>query len=331
MLLILFNRSLSFLSYITENGVGFSGFFYMLVLIIPWMLTFILPLAFLVATLLLYHQMSINNEITIFKNSGLTKFAIAKPTFWLAGIITIACFLISFYLTPYANRKLRVARLNFKENYANLAFRDNAFESIKNITLYIKEKGDNNTLHGILIEDKRNKDHYLTITAKSGKLMMEDGSILLNMQVGTIQRFNRDKKKLEMLNFDSYVLNLSDSQDEESKKTWALKEKYVHELFDPNETAAQKLNSTAEFYRRITYPLLTVLFSLIAVGAMLRGEFRRAGQNINLVIAIVVSALAFFCLNIGANLIEHSMLYVFAPYLTIVIFAGIGIYLLVSN
>ena len=96
--LIWFSRAISFMKYITENGISIGKFFYLFILILPWLLIFIVPISIFIAVIMVYGKMIKSNEITILKNSGLTKFQISKPIISLAILASIFCFIISFYL-----------------------------------------------------------------------------------------------------------------------------------------------------------------------------------------------------------------------------------------
>ncbi len=74
--LIWFSRAISFVSYITENGVEVQQIISLFVLILPWLLLFIVPVSLFVAILIIFNRLIVNNEITILKNSGLTKISI---------------------------------------------------------------------------------------------------------------------------------------------------------------------------------------------------------------------------------------------------------------
>jgi len=169
-ILIWFSRTISFVKYITENGVELQQFSLLFLLILPWLLLFIIPISFFAAVLIVYNRMLINNEITILKNSGLTKISISKSTIALSVILTLFCYSISFYLMPLANKKLRSIRNNFENNYSNISFSKGAFEGLKSLTIYIKDKDEKNNLSGILLHDERSAETAITITARSGNL-----------------------------------------------------------------------------------------------------------------------------------------------------------------
>ena len=205
--LIWFSRAISFVKYITENGIELSKFFYLFALILPWLLLFIVPVSFFAGVLLVYNRLINSNEITILKNSGLTKIQIYKPVASFSILISLICFLIAFFLMPFANRELRGIREDLKNNYANLAFNPKTFETLKNLTIYAKDRDKNNKLLGILLHDERSLDHSITITARNGVIRSNDDASLLYMEEGTLQKYNYRERKTDILYFDDYYFD----------------------------------------------------------------------------------------------------------------------------
>lgn len=321
-LLIWFSRAISFVKYITENGIALSQFFYLFVLILPWLFLFIIPISLFGAILVIYNKLIASNEITILKNSGLTKFAIGKPVISLAVFASLICFAISIYLMPYANKKFRTSRVNFSNNYANLSINPKTFETLKDLTIYIKDRDQDNNLTGILLFDDKPGEYSLTITAKSGHIVSEDNAALLYMDTGTIQKFNRKNNKSEILHFDSYVFNLSNGDSPQDKRRWKAKERYINELLHPTDGSSDKelAKYRSEFHQRLTYPLLPICFAIIALTCILQGNYSRKGNLKNIILATILATLFLVLTIMTYNLIESSAQYAFAPYMNVVLF-----------
>ncbi len=332
-LLIWFSRAIGFIKYVTENGVALSQFFYLLVLILPWLLIFITPIALFAAILLTFNRMISTNEITILKNSGLTKLQICKPIISLSFLVMIFCAILSFFLMPYANKELRTSRFNIRNNYANLSFAPQTFETLKDLTIYARSRDEENNLSGILLYDKRNPQYSVTITAKSGRIASEDKSALLYMEEGTVQKFNYQTQKTEILNFDDYVFNLTENQSSDSSFSWKASELYLSELFNPKEDLDEEQIASyrSEINQRFTYPLLPIAFTFIGLSLILRGQFNRHGNMPNTILAIC-AATAFLAITmISYRLIEVSPKFVFLPYVNFLFFLTLSLKILVKK
>jgi lipopolysaccharide export system permease protein len=307
--------------------VTITHFLSLFLLILPWLLLFIIPVSLLIAVMLVMQKLITNNEIIILRNTGLTKFQISKSVIFLSLIIAFFSFFVSMYLMPMANKELRISKNNLFENYNNLSINPKTFESLKNMTIYVRDRKGFNELFGILINDRRNPDYSLTLTAESGKIVSEDSAIILLMKNGTIQRFNEAKNKSEILNFDSYVFNLSEGGREKKMIYWKAKERFLPELLNPEYDINEEdvLKFKAEMHQRIIYPIINITFSLIALASMFYGNFSRSGVVKNIIFSIAASCCYLVINLVLFDLIESSVKFIPILYLNSLIFIIISI------
>ena len=234
---------------------------------------------------------------------------------------------------PAANKELRISRINFQDNYTNLAINPQTFETIRNLTIYAKNRNAENRLLGILLHDERAKEYSITITSETGNIVTENSFALLYMENGTVQKYNYSTKKSEILHFDNYVFNLSDNDGEKEKMRWKAKERYFSELINPNDDSdvGDLARYRAEINQRLTYPLLPIVFSIIALACILKGSFNRRGNVVNIVLAIIMATIFLILTILSYSLIEASPKFVPLLYANFATFITIGLYFLISN
>ncbi len=80
----------------------FGFFFQLLVMLIPYVVSYALPLGMLIGILAVFGRLSAQNEITAMKASGFSLSSISKPIFLLAILGTLLAALINFYYAPIA-------------------------------------------------------------------------------------------------------------------------------------------------------------------------------------------------------------------------------------
>jgi len=325
-LLIWFSKAIPLIRFITEKGVSVTDFFNLFVLILPWLLLIIIPVSLFIAVLVAYNQMLSHNEIIILKNAGLDKLTLAKPAILLASICCLLCCFISFFLMPYANKKLRTIKANFDHNYANLLISPGIFENLNSLTIYVKTRDSSNKLSGILIYDDRATEYSTTITSESGNLNQDGNSILLYLNNGTAQRFNYETRKSDIMRFDGYVVNLNDSNQADDSFRWKASERYIGELLKPDEKSSYKdlTEYYVELHQRITYPLLSMVLTLIACAFILSGKFRRYGNLAHNLKAVLVAAVF-----VGFSMLGYSTIRDL-PKLTPLIYINLLIFVIMS-
>lgn len=331
--LIWFSRSTSFLKYVIENSVEIKQFLILFVLILPWFLLIILPISLFLAILLNFNRLNSNNEITILKASGIGNNQISSSIFSLAIFITIICYFISFFLMPNFNKRLKNLRHDITNNYSNFTFNTKTFETLRNLTFYSMNRNEKNELSGILINDQRSPEYTITITAETGNIAPENNSILLYMNNGTIQKFNFDNQKTDILNFDKYIFNLNEQNHQFDKKILKVNELYFHELLnnDLELNAKEKVKINSEIIQRIIDPLAPIILTLIALNFSIQGELKRKQNYLKLVSAVTIGLLYYGLNIIFYNLIISSEAYMIIPFINLIFFAIFGIKLLNKN
>ena len=332
-ILIWFSRAIPFINFVTENGIKILDFFYLFVLILPWILIYLLPISFFIAILLSLNKLLQNNEITILKNCGLSNLKIAQPIIFFGLILTLFTYFLSFYLMPLANKQLRISRHNIQENYTNISFTPQTFENLHQITIYTKNRDEKNNLYGILINDQRQKDYASTLTAEFGNLIAKNDSVLLKLRNGTLQRYNLESQKSEILRFDEYIFNLNDKNRESFNYKWKPNERFINELIYPDENLSPKdlEKNNSEIHKRVNDSLISFIFAIIICSSILRIKISRRGNFFNLILILIWCLIYIISLIFSYRLSENSSSLVFLPYLINFTFLIFGLVPLIFN
>jgi lipopolysaccharide export LptBFGC system permease protein LptF len=90
----------SILRPVQEFGVGPGQVLRLMIYFLPVTLTFVLPMAALFATTLVYGRLANDNEIDACKASGISVMSLVYPGFMLSVIVATANLLLSFYVMP---------------------------------------------------------------------------------------------------------------------------------------------------------------------------------------------------------------------------------------
>jgi lipopolysaccharide export system permease protein len=331
--IIWFSKASSFVHYITENGIEISKFIQLFILILPWLMMIIIPVSNFIATSINLNRLIISNEITILKNSGLTKFQIAKPIILIAILSSIFCYLISFYIMPYSNRVLRESKQSINQNYANLAFKSQTFETFKDLTIYSKSQDQENNLYEIFLHDERSSEYNLTVTAKKGRIIVENNFAILEMEDGSIQKYNYNSKQTEILKFDTYLFNLNENSKINYNSKLKPNEYFFYELFFPSNelSEAEKIKLKIEIHERIIDPLLSIVLTLSSLAFTLNSQFQRKQNNLNIYKSIIIAILYLIINLLSYNLIKFSDYFQIIPYLNFTIFTSFLIYNILKN
>ena len=111
------------------------------------------------------------------------------------------------------------------------------------------------------------------------------------MVTGNRQEFELNRGKLSLLYFDRYTVDLKGVGESSTGRQREARERYVHELLNPDIKEVGERNVgrfIALGHERLVSPFFAPAFALIALAALLCGDFSRHGQGRRVVVAILL-------------------------------------------
>ena len=297
-------QSLRLIDLIVNRGLPFSMFLYMSMLMLPTFLALILPISLFTAVLFAYNRLTMDSELLVMRAAGISQTGLSKSAFLLAGIVTVIIYSLTLYLLPLSFREFKDRQVTIRNDFSTVLLQDGVFtELAMGITVFVRERGAEGELLGVLVHDGRNSEKPVTMMAENGALVRTDEGPQVIMVNGNRQEVSKDSGALSLLYFDRYVLDVH-SVDKALDKRWREpRERFLDELFFPdmtdgnNQFNAAKLR--AEGHRRLTLPIYALTFTVIALAALLSGDYARRGLGkrittaIILIVAIQGAALGF--------------------------------------
>ncbi len=297
-------QSLRLIDLIVNRGLPLSMFFYMSMLMLPTFLALILPVSLFTAVLFAYNRLTMDSELLVMRAAGISQTGLSKSAFLLAGIVTVIIYSLTLYLLPLSFREFKDRQVTIRNDFSTVLLQEGVFtELAMGITVFVRERGAEGELLGVLVHDGRNPEKPVTMMAENGALVRTDEGPQVIMVNGNRQEVSKDSGALSLLYFDRYVLDVH-SVDKTLDKRWREpRERFLDELFFPdmtdgnNQFNAAKLR--AEGHQRLTLPIYALTFTVIALAALLSGDYARRGLGkrittaILLIVAIQGAALGF--------------------------------------
>jgi len=156
---------------VQDYGVGPRQVIHLMVYFLPITLTFVLPIAALFATTLVYGRFAADNELDACKASGISLLTLLYPGLALAIMVAIANLLLSFHVMPAFVQR---AEKSFKDDAKQILFRNiqrRGFYDLDGKYLIYADNAnlENETLTGVVItnvKDSRIEDVVLAERAK---------------------------------------------------------------------------------------------------------------------------------------------------------------------
>ncbi len=291
------------------SGIGATvpDFLRIIVYIQPQLFTLTIPMAMLLATLLVYGRLNADNELVILRASGMDFIAISRPVFILGTGCFVLALSVSFYFGPKSSISLREAITRIIAVRTPLAIEEGSFNtSFKGIVITVKGKKSANSLEDIFIYDSRQKDAPRLLTAKEGKFFSREGAdVGLYLTDGHIH-ITKDRKVTEIF-FDKYNMTLSLEAGSPTPKKSELSPPELLEKAKEAETQKKKTVYYLEFFRRLSLPLVCLILALLGPPlAMIAGK---AGGVGGLALGLLTFTLYYVILIYGENLVLADRLH----------------------
>ena len=293
------SQSLRFVELVLNRGLPSSTLFELAGLVLPMFTSVFLPIVLFGTVTFAYSRMIMDSELVIWRSCGMSPLALARPALALAGLVMALCYALNLYYMPAAYRHFKDLQYAIRNNYTQVLIREGTFNEIGNgITVYVRERSPGGELRGIFINDRPANGEPVTMMAQRGVLVQSDDGPRVVMMNGNRQTVKKDRKDLSILYFDRYTLDLN-TKDEATGPRWREpRERYLNELFFPDSSGPFgadnrrfQLKLLAEGHQRLASPWLAPAFVLIALAALLTGEFNRRGQGRRIVVACTAMVL----------------------------------------
>ncbi len=287
------SQSLRFVDLVLNRGLPAYNMFYLAFLVLPMFTSVFLPIILFGVVIFSYSKMNQDSELVVWRSCGKGPLALAAPAVTAALVMIVFSYALNAYYMPTAYREFKDLQTSIRENYSDILLREGAFNEIgRNLTIYVRERTASGELLGILVHDRREGRIPVTMMAERGALVRTESGPRVVMVKGNRQTVKTDEDKLSILFFDRYTLDLGSVGTSSGERSRQPRERYMAELFTFDPTGKngyadddQRLKFHAEGHYRIAGPLLAVTFALLALAALLPGEFNRRGQAIRITLA----------------------------------------------
>lgn len=332
--IIFLTQSMRFLELVMNSGASTTAFWMLTVLALPRFFEIILPVALMAATVFVYNKMVVDSELVVMRAVGTTPWRMARPALMLALIIGVILYVMMAWIGPKSLADMHNLRQIVKAHYSSLLLRQGVFNEIDDdLTVFIREKGNEGELQGLMIHDAREADRPpVTIIARRGVFVKTDEGQEVIVYDGSRQQIDSDSGALNRLDFSRYTIDLPDGTGDVRKRWKEPDERTLWELFNPDPEnrfdVKHKRDFVVEINRRLISPILAINYTIVTLAIMLLGPIHRSGQGMRIASAIL-SVVGIQGLYLAAySAAQDSNLGLVAMYVLVFVPLSIGIFML---
>jgi lipopolysaccharide export system permease protein len=302
--LIWLTQSLRFVELVVNRGLTFRVFLQLTSLLIPSFVAVILPITTFVVVQFVYQRLAGDRELTVLRAAGLSPFALARPALALCAVSMATCFVLNLYIVPQTLTAFREFQFEIRNRIVAFLLQEGVFTPVSDdLTVYVRKRDQDGTLHGILVDDARQPNSHATILAERGRLVETGGVPRVLLMSGSRQELDRQTGRLDVLTFAENTIDLAQSGKGEETRLRDPTEMSLSELLNPAPGALAERDigkAVVEAHKRLATPLTAVSFPLIGLVAVLTGAFRRHGGLLRPLGAVLtITALLALGLAVG--------------------------------
>jgi len=207
-IVLFLGRSLRYTEYLFAGGSGLADFLKLLLYSLPYIFAFTVPMATLIAVLVTFSRLSLDNEITAMKAAGISFYQMIPPVAVLTLCASLVTFCLMAFIMPRGNIGVQLAIVEIVQSRVQLALKERVFNSqFDGLVFFINEiSADGSGMQEIFITDERSPKLTRTIMAEEGFVLNqpEEKQIIFRLLRGTIIRVDETMSAVQTINFRTY-------------------------------------------------------------------------------------------------------------------------------
>jgi len=293
---------------VVNKGVSSVYVGKLFILLIPYLLSYTIPMALLTATMLCFGRLSSDNEITAMRASGISLYRIGLPVIIVSFIISLGTVYLNDRILPFshfASYKL-VKEVGLKKPTAYLE----AGTFIKNFENYIIfiHSIDENRLKNIRIYQLQEDGPTRTIIAEGGEFITYPGKSILKLKLtnGTADEPNPSNPNIfYKLNFKTYFMTLdlrssfTKMKVEKKPKDMTIKE-LRDEIVKLQASGIETTPLLTEIHRKLAMAFSSFIFVLVGLPLAINTKQREKSVGFGVSLIVMVT---YYLIFIGGQAI----------------------------
>ena len=256
---ILIDRASTIAETVLGQGVSLSEFLSVLLKGLPAFFGIIIPISFVISTIILFIQMENNNELVALKSCGISIKQISVPIFILGALFSLFSFYSLMFLAPKSNVAMKKELQQLVKKKITMSISPRNFSSnFPGITFYVEKIFPEKGLIENFMVSVQKKRELLTIFGKKGVLRTVEDTVFLDIHNGSAQLINWEKpEEFKLLRFRDYTVELYRFSNRE--KFSAKKYKTLPQLLKEKD-----VESKTELLKRLCLSLSPLIVGVLA-------------------------------------------------------------------
>ncbi|MFH1801103.1 MAG: LptF/LptG family permease [Candidatus Omnitrophota bacterium] len=253
---------------IIGRGIPFTQTLYVMLLIIPSIVSYTAPMSLLTGVLIVFGSFSQHNEFRAMKACGVHPLKFMMPPLILGFTLSILLFIFNDQIGPPARYELRRATKRMIMQHPMALIEPGRFVKISPSILFLAKSVKESEMKNIVAHEGVDSENPVrTIVAESGKIVMDPGTGQLEIQLFDGSVSESQDKGIQSVQFKTYKFPTMNEKDirniGKKKKDMTLAEILVDVSEKPEKKERRALWTV--FHQRIAFAFGSLVFVFIGI------------------------------------------------------------------
>ena len=310
---IVFSREFGrFTELLIKKNADSTTILKVLLCLLPSILVFTVPIAFLVGTLIGFSRLSSESEIVALRAGGISLAQILNPILKIGVGISLLTVILTLFLFPLGNWNLKLLREDIGVRPVRSQIKPRVFnEDFPGILLYVHDvEVETDVWKGVLLSHTPEEGRHQIVLSRTGQVVLSpDGQkIQVFFNDGTNYDFNENHLgQYSISHFGSLgiAVDLPEAKPITSRPKKPI-EKSLPELLGNNIQSSSnvKFQSSVELHRRIALSFAPLVFSILGVTLGIRAH--RGGRGYGAILSLVVAFTFYVLFATGSRMASQG-------------------------
>ena len=310
--ILVMGRLLQLTRYLFTSPITPADLLQIVLLVMPKLLLFALPMATLMGVLLAFVRLSSDNELIALRASGVGAAQFLPAVMTVLLLATALSYVNTISLIPSSTQAFENKLKSLGRVSLPTFLKDGTFiDIVPNLVFYFKEVNPTDLrIRGVFVQDQRQSDVRIVIVAENAQIITPRSinQIVFKISNGIITRVPDDLKDAQAVSFKTYDLTLSLDDLFSTSAKGGGKGRRVMSLGELYAAMGDKSQKSAtvfalEFHQRLALPLSCLCLGLIAppLGSLFRQRSRMTGVTLGLGVFLAYYVLLSAGKGLGEN------------------------------
>jgi len=313
---------MSMMKFLLNYGIQLTNFLGLTMLMVPFIISIIVPFVTFIAVIFVYNKMISDNEITVMAASSLSPRQIARPALIMATVLTAMHFALNLWIVPASQGNFYDTQWNLRYGLAHMKLQESAFtEMSRGLVVYV-DKVSGHDLSQVMLSDTRDEKNHLTIFAEKGKLVSTIRGLSIVMTNGSLMSTGN---ATTIGTFESFDMDLNVA-DKDMGNSFRVRRIPTIQLFrDILDAPSEKQHKAvlAELGSRLYGPMMNLVLAVLCCLVLLRSSLLRRRASFAPAVAVAAMAVVMAAFMSASNMVSSLTQFAALGGAILVLLAGI--------